>query len=99
MMKTFAALTLAAAAAALAAPASAEPVRVQLAGKTPAAAFRAIEIAAHQACRLPTGQEIYTHYIYTGCVRETVQATVAKITQPAFVQYVQSREAFLVASR
>ena len=97
MKRTLTALTVLAASAALAGTASAEDVRVNLAGLSPAAAYAKIESAAKEVC-MPATYNIYSVYLSNGCVAETVEATVAKLSNPALNQYVQARKSFLVAS-
>jgi hypothetical protein len=98
MKRTLTALTVFAAAAALANAASAEETTtVKLAGLSPAAAYAKIETAAKAVC-MPSSYSIYSVYLSSACVTETVEATLAKISSPALNQYVAARKSFLVAS-
>ena len=97
MKRTLTALTVLTAAAALAGTASAEDVRVNLAGLSPAAAYAKIENAAKAVC-MPSTYSIYSVYLSSACVTETVEATLAKIADPALTKYVAARKSFLVAS-
>jgi hypothetical protein len=86
-----------AASALVATTASAEDVRVNLAGLSPAAAYAKIESAARAVC-MPKSDAIYAIYLSSTCVAETVSATLAKIADPALTQYSEARKTFLVAS-
>ena len=98
MMRTLTALTVLAASAALVGTASAEETTtVNLVGLAPAAAYAKIETAAKAVC-MPDSYRIYSVYLSSACVAETVEATLAKISSPALTQYVQARKTFLVAS-
>lgn len=96
MKRTLTALTVLAAAFAGAASAE-ETTTVNLAGLSPAAAYAKIETAAKAVC-MPDSYKIYSVYLSTACVAETVDATLAKLSSPALDKYVADRKAFLVAS-
>lgn len=81
----------------LAGTAYAEDVRLNLSGLSPAAAYAKIESAARLAC-LPQSDKIYSIYLSSACVKETVDATLAKIADPALIKYSEARKSFLVAS-
>lgn len=97
MMRTLTAFAALTASVALAGAASAEDVHVKIAGKTAAAAYASIEAAAKRAC-LPAADQAYSIYLSSPCVAETIDATLAKIGDPALLQYSQARKTFLVAS-
>lgn len=102
MIRTFTALALATSAiAAAAAPAQAEEValRLNLAQKSPAQAYRSIERAARVVCRGDQADAIYVIYGDANCVKNTVAATLKKINSPALNQYALERGAILVAAR
>ena len=94
MIRSLTALTVLAASAALTAPAFAEDTTVKIAGKTPAAAYASIESAARRVCLSPSDQ-IYSVYLASNCVAETIAATLAKVGDPALLQYSQARQTFL----
>ncbi|HTI67624.1 MAG TPA: hypothetical protein VL460_08805 [Caulobacteraceae bacterium] len=98
MIRTLTALS-ALAAVSLATPAFADDIRVDLAGKTPAEAYAAISRAADTACSTSLTPREWLH-LRASCVAETVEATLAKIGDPALVQYSQTRKGALqLASR
>ncbi len=99
MMRTLTALTVLAASAALAGTASADEsvVRVTLTGLSPAAAYAKIESAAKTVCT-PSSYSIYSVYLSSACVAGTVEATLAKIAEPALTQYSQAHTYCLVDS-
>ncbi|OYX30456.1 MAG: hypothetical protein B7Y99_11695 [Caulobacterales bacterium 32-69-10] len=97
MKRTLTALAVLASSAALAGTASAEDVKVNLVGLSPAAAYAKIEMAAKAVC-MPETFRIYSVYLSSACVAETVEATLAKISSPALTKYVEARKSFLVAS-
>ena len=97
MKRTLTALTVLAASATLAGTASAEEMKINIAGLSPAAAYAKIESAAKTVC-MPTSYNVYSVYLSSACVTETVEATLAKIASPALTQYVAARKSFLVAS-
>ncbi|HTI67623.1 MAG TPA: hypothetical protein VL460_08800 [Caulobacteraceae bacterium] len=100
MIRNLTALFVLAAAAAMAVPASAEEMRLNLVGKTPAQAYAQIATAARAVCSPAVGDSIYSPYIGSNCVAETIEATLAKIGDPALLQYSQARKSFLqLASR
>ncbi len=88
LLSTVAALSI------LAAPAFAADVTVNLAGKTPAAAYAKIVRAARTACNVP-GADIYAPLVHDSCVTDTVKATVVKLANPQLNSYLAAREQFL----
>jgi hypothetical protein len=90
MMRTLsavAALTL------LAAPAFAAEVKIDLTGKSPAAAYSKIVYAARAACYVP-GADIYAGLAHDSCVTDTVKATLAKLGNTQLNNYVAQRAQF-----
>ena len=86
MIRTLAALSILAAAA-VAAPASAESLTVSLTGKSTAERFAAIHAAAQKVCVFPNDP---FRQVDGECVFDTVHNTLAKIGDPALLQYARS---------
>ena len=85
-------------AAVAAAPALAdEPVTLKLAGMSTSTSYAAVVKAAHKVCRPDHGSEIYVIFMADDCVKQTIDATVAKIGDPALVQYAADRETTLLS--
>lgn len=77
-------LTLAAAAALLvAAPASAQSMRVSVAGKSPTQLHADITKAAVKVCRSASLGASFPRELYADCYKATVEKTVAKLGDPA----------------
>ena len=78
-------LTLSAAAAALliAAPSSAQSIRVSAVGKTPAQLTADISAAARKVCRMTIGEATFYQQELERCVKATVSDAVTKAGDPA----------------
>lgn len=77
-------LTLAAAAALLvAAPASAQSMRVAVTGKSPAQLHADITAAAAKVCRLASIGASFPRELYADCYKASVEKAVAKLGDPA----------------
>jgi len=72
-------IALAAVAAAIAAPASAQEVRVSLASKTPEQIQSDVAAAARSVCLRATSTESFRIQAYGRCVKDTVAVTMAKV--------------------
>lgn len=72
-------ITLAALAAAIAGPASAEGVRVSLASKTPDQIAADVTAAARQVCLRATASETFRVEALDRCVKDTVKSTMAQV--------------------
>jgi len=75
-------ITLAALAAAIAAPASAAEIRVSLVGKSAEQITTDISAAAHTVCRRETSGESFRLVAMESCHRATVKAALAQINDP-----------------
>jgi hypothetical protein len=76
-------LTVAAVAALVAAPASAQSVRINTAGKTPAQVKAEVFKAATRLCALDTNGASFAIEANRACVKNTVTAALAQSSDPA----------------
>ena len=76
-------LTVAAVAAMIAAPASAQSVRVAVSGKTTAQLHTEIAAAAKKVCRQATVGASFPREMYASCYKYAVAQAVAKANDPA----------------
>ncbi len=82
----------------LAAPAFAAEIKLDLTGKSPAAAYAKIVSAARAVCYVP-GADIYANLAGDSCISDTVMATIAKIGSPKLNSYVAARKEFLTVAK
>jgi hypothetical protein len=77
--------------AVVATSANAAELTVQTQGKSPAEIRAAVTGAAFKACNLAYADDVFVAYKRQGCVRDTVEATLAKI--PGVAQTAQNTTA------
>lgn len=92
-------LILAAAAAALAAPAQASELHVPTAGKTTAQVHADIVTAAQVVCRKDMGSDDLGLTVFRACVKGTVDSAVAATHDRALIAYHNGNPVQLAASR
>ena len=84
-------LTVAAAAALIAAPASAQSVRVATAGKSPEQLHADITKAARKVCTLATVGSAFERQMFESCYKHTVEDAVARAGDPALANVANPR--------